>query len=70
MRYKNVDPSLLPLTESLKTTIDRVMPFWEETIMPAVKEGRNVLVVAHGNSLRAIVKYLDNISNDGRCALK
>ena len=65
MRYKNVDPKFLPLTESLKTTIDRVMPFWEQSIVPSVKEGRNVIVVAHGNSLRAIVKYLDNISTEG-----
>ena len=63
-RYKSVDPKNLPLTESLKITIDRVMPFWEETIVPAIKDGRDVIVVAHGNSLRAIVKKLSNVSDE------
>jgi bisphosphoglycerate-dependent phosphoglycerate mutase family 1 len=53
------------LNQSLKTTIDRVLPFWNETIVPTIKSGQRVIVVAHGNSLRAIVKYLNNISNEG-----
>lgn len=50
-------------TKSLKITIDRVLPYWNETIVPAIKSGQKVLVVAHGNSLRAIVKVLSNISD-------
>jgi 2,3-bisphosphoglycerate-dependent phosphoglycerate mutase len=63
-RYAHVDPSKLPATESLKITLDRVMPFWEANIAPRLKTGEKVLVVAHGNSLRALVKYLDNISDE------
>ncbi len=63
-RYAKVDPSLLPATESLKLTLDRVMPFWNEKIVPRLKAGEKILVVAHGNSLRALVKYLDNISDE------
>ena len=62
-RYKNVAPQLLPSTESLKTTLDRVLPYWNERLAPELKGGRNVLVVAHGNSLRALVKMLDNMSD-------
>ena len=62
--YKNVDKKELPLTESLKTTIDRVVPFYNSTIVPLIKSGKKVLIAAHGNSLRALVKYLDNISDD------
>jgi 2,3-bisphosphoglycerate-dependent phosphoglycerate mutase len=62
-RYASVDPRQLPSTESLKTTLDRVLPFWTDRIAPALKSGKNVLVVAHGNSLRALVKMLDNISD-------
>ena len=61
-RYRNVDPALLPATESLKTTLERVMPFWNERIAPELKSGRNVLVVAHGNSIRAMVKMLDGMA--------
>jgi len=61
-RYASVDPSLLPGSESLKDTLARVQPFWKERIAPELKAGRNVLVVAHGNSLRAMVKMLDEIS--------
>lgn len=68
-RYKDLKPDELPLTESLKTTIERVMPFWEGTIVPAIKSGKRVLVVAHGNSLRAIVKKLSNVSEKGTRAL-
>lgn len=52
------------MIQSLQATVDRVMPYWEKTIVPSVKEGKKVLVCAHGNSLRAIVKNLSNISNE------
>jgi 2,3-bisphosphoglycerate-dependent phosphoglycerate mutase len=61
-RYANLSPTALPLTESLKDTVARVVPYWESTIAPNVRAGRNVIIAAHGNSLRALVKYLDNIS--------
>lgn len=61
-RYANVDPSLLPASESLKDTLARALPYWNERIAPELRAGKNVLVVAHGNSLRAIVKMLDNMS--------
>ena len=54
----------LPATESLKTTLDRVQPYWEETIKPRLSQGDNVLIAAHGNSLRALVKLLDGISDE------
>jgi 2,3-bisphosphoglycerate-dependent phosphoglycerate mutase len=60
-RYASLSPSELPLTECLKDTVERFLPYWHETIAPAVKEGKRVLIAAHGNSLRALVKYLDNI---------
>ncbi len=63
-RYAGVDPNQLPATESLKITLDRVMPYWEEKIVPRLKAGEKILIVAHGNSLRALVKYLDNISDE------
>lgn len=63
-RYKNISASDLPLTECLKDTVARFMPFWLEEIAPKVKAGKNVLIAAHGNSLRALVKYLDNISEN------
>jgi 2,3-bisphosphoglycerate-dependent phosphoglycerate mutase len=59
-RYANIDSSLLPATESLKDTLERVLPFWESRISSDLLAGRNVLIVAHGNSLRAMVKMLDN----------
>lgn len=62
-RYRNVAASALPGTESLKTTLDRVRPYWEDRILPELRLGRNVLVAAHGNSLRALVKMLENISD-------
>jgi 2,3-bisphosphoglycerate-dependent phosphoglycerate mutase len=62
-RYAGLAPGELPLTESLKDTVARFLPYWHETIAPAVVSGRRVLVAAHGNSLRALVKYLDNISD-------
>lgn len=61
-RYQNLDSRLLPSTESLKITIDRVLPYWQSSLVPAIKSGRKVLIAAHGNSLRAMVKYLDNVS--------
>src|SRR5438045_6974061 len=60
-RYAGLDPSALPLTESLKDTVARFLPYWHDTIAPAIQSGRRVLIEAHGNSLRALVKYLDNI---------
>jgi 2,3-bisphosphoglycerate-dependent phosphoglycerate mutase len=61
-RYAALTQSELPLTESLKDTVARFLPYWHDTIAPAVTSGRRVLIAAHGNSLRALVKYLDNIS--------
>ena len=62
--YRNEDSSILPLTESLETTVERVVPFYNEVILPEMKAGKRVIIAAHGNSLRALVKYLDNMSND------
>ena len=61
-RYATVPVHDLPATESLKDTIARFLPYWHETIAPEIRRGRRVLIVAHGNSLRALVKYLDNMS--------
>ncbi|KUG25966.1 phosphoglycerate mutase [hydrocarbon metagenome] len=63
-RYADLSKDELPLTESLKLTIDRFLPYWHETIAPMIKSGKKVVVTAHGNSLRALVKYLDNISEE------
>jgi 2,3-bisphosphoglycerate-dependent phosphoglycerate mutase len=63
-RYKGLSDADLPVTECLKDTVARFLPHWKETIAPAVKSGRRVIIVAHGNSLRALVKYLDNISDE------
>jgi len=63
-RYAGVDPASLPLTESLKDTVARVIPFWEREIAPMVRSGKRVLIASHGNSLRALVKHLDKISDD------
>ncbi len=60
-RYAEVDPALLPLTESLKDTVARVLPYWTEVVAPEIRRGARVLISAHGNSLRALVKYLDAI---------
>jgi 2,3-bisphosphoglycerate-dependent phosphoglycerate mutase len=62
-RYTDVPPSLLPLTESLKDTVERFLPYWHGSIAPRIRAGTRVLMVAHGNSLRALVKYLDGISD-------
>ena len=64
VRYSDVAPSDLPLTESLKDTVARFLPYWHDAIAPEIKKGTRVLIVAHGNSLRALVKFLDNISDD------
>jgi 2,3-bisphosphoglycerate-dependent phosphoglycerate mutase len=63
-RYADLKPNEVPLTECLKDTVARFLPYWHKTIAPVVKEGRRVLIAAHGNSLRALVKYLDNIPDD------
>jgi len=63
-RYAKIDPALLPATECLKDTVARVMPFWNESIAPAIRSGRRVLISAHGNSLRALIKHLDNVSEE------
>jgi 2,3-bisphosphoglycerate-dependent phosphoglycerate mutase len=62
-RYADLTPSQLPATESLKITLERVLPYWHNTLAPMIKSGKQVLIVAHGNSIRAMVKYLDNISD-------
>ena len=63
-RYKGMDEKEIPLTESLKDTVARFLPYWHETIAPTIKSGKRVVIAAHGNSLRALVKYLDNISEN------
>merc|ERR1711920_856152 len=63
-KYKDLKPEEIPKTESLKTVIDRVMPYWKDTIMAQLKKGQTVFVAAHGNSIRAIVKYIEDIPDD------
>ena len=63
-RYKNMSAEDLPATECLKDTVERFLPYWHEQIAPDIKSGKKVLIVAHGNSMRALVKYLDNISDE------
>jgi len=63
-RYAGLKAGEAPLTECLKDTVDRVLPYWTQTIAPAVRSGQRVLIASHGNSLRAMVKYLDNVSDD------
>ena len=63
-RYRDLSPEELPSSESLETTVARVVPYWNERIAPMIREGRKVLIVAHGNSLRALVKHLDGISDE------
>lgn len=62
-RYAKIDPSLVPLTECLKDTVARVLPFWNDSIAPSLKAGKKPLIVAHGNSIRALIKYLDQMSD-------
>lgn len=61
-KYKDLKEEEIPLTESLKLTVDRFLPYWFESIVPVIKEGKKIIIAAHGNSLRALVKHLDNIS--------
>ena len=62
-RYAELDPQDIPLTECLQDTVERFLPYWQQTIMPVIKTGKQVIITAHGNSLRALVKHLDNVSN-------
>lgn len=64
LRYAKIDPQNVPLTECLKDTVARVLPFWNESMAPAIKAGKRIVVAAHGNSIRALVKYLDQISDN------
>jgi 2,3-bisphosphoglycerate-dependent phosphoglycerate mutase len=64
LRYAGLSKSELPATESLKITLERVLPFWHSRIAPVIKSGKHLLIAAHGNSIRAMVKYLDNVSNE------
>jgi 2,3-bisphosphoglycerate-dependent phosphoglycerate mutase len=63
IRYAKLAPGQVPLTECLKDTVARVLPFWNEAMAPAIRSGKKVLVAAHGNSIRALVKYLDDVSD-------
>jgi 2,3-bisphosphoglycerate-dependent phosphoglycerate mutase len=63
LRYAKLKPEQIPLAECLKDTVERVLPFWNEAIAPAIKAGKRVLIAAHGNSIRALVKYLDDVSD-------
>jgi len=64
LRYAQLKNEDLPSTECLKDTLNRVLPYWHEVIEPVLKDGKQILIAAHGNSLRALVKYLDNMSDD------
>jgi 2,3-bisphosphoglycerate-dependent phosphoglycerate mutase len=63
-RYQALDSSELPLTECLKDTVDRFLPYWHQTIVPAIESDKKVIITAHGNSLRALVKHLDQVSDE------
>ncbi|HOM56087.1 MAG TPA: 2,3-diphosphoglycerate-dependent phosphoglycerate mutase, partial [Thermotogota bacterium] len=63
-RYQDLDPRVLPLSECLKDTLERVLPYWHDRIAVEIKKNRKILIAAHGNSLRALVKYLDRIPDD------
>ena len=63
-RYADLDPRLVPGGENLKVTLERALPFWEDNIAPDLLAGKNVIVAAHGNSLRALTKYIENISDE------
>jgi len=63
-RYANLSPEQIPVAESLKDTVARFLPYWHESIAPDIRAGKRVLIAAHGNSLRALVKYLDSVSED------
>jgi len=64
IRYKDIEKRMLPRGESLKLTVDRVLPYWVDTIAPSIMQGKKVIIAAHGNSLRALVMYLDNFSEE------
>ena len=64
LRYANLNPGDVPLTECLKDTVARVLPLWHDTLAPALRTGQRLVIAAHGNSIRALVKYLDGISDD------
>ncbi|MEF7614791.1 2,3-diphosphoglycerate-dependent phosphoglycerate mutase [Aquincola sp. MAHUQ-54] len=64
LRYRELQPGQVPLTECLKDTVARVLPLWHETLAPAIQRGERLVIAAHGNSIRALVKYLDGISDD------
>ncbi len=68
-RYAKLSPEQVPLTECLKDTVARVLPFWNESMAPAIRAGRRLVVAAHGNSIRALVKYLDGISDEAIVSL-
>lgn len=63
-RYRDLDKRILPFTECLKDTVERVIPFWNDEIVKSIKQGKKIIIAAHGNSIRALVKFLDNISNE------
>lgn len=63
-RYANLDPRIIPGGENLKVTLERVIPLWEDEIAPKLLDGKNVIIAAHGNSLRALTKYIENISDE------
>jgi 2,3-bisphosphoglycerate-dependent phosphoglycerate mutase len=63
LRYKDLTERELPLTENLSETMDRVLPFWNEVIIPAIRKNQKVIICAHGNSLRALIKYIDNLDD-------
>jgi 2,3-bisphosphoglycerate-dependent phosphoglycerate mutase len=69
LRYADIDPNLLPVTECLKDTVDRVIPVWNEEIAPKVQAGERILISAHGNSIRALIKYLEGMSEQDVVAL-
>ena len=62
-RYAKLNPELVPLTECLKDTVARVVPYWTEVLGPAIQSGQRIVIAAHGNSIRALIKYLDDISD-------
>ena len=64
LRYARLAPEQVPLTECLKDTVARVLPYWNATLAPAIRRGERIVIAAHGNSLRALVKYLDGVSDD------
>jgi 2,3-bisphosphoglycerate-dependent phosphoglycerate mutase len=63
-RYAKLDAGQVPLTECLKDTVGRVLPFWQESVAPALRAGKRIVIAAHGNSIRALVKYLDGVSDE------